>query len=84
MEKWGGGEILRRAVRGMLPKNKLRDKRIMRLRCFEGAAHPYRENLLRFPADNATKAEMKRMMQESPQVMVQAEKSAEAAQSAVR
>ncbi|MBE7180079.1 MAG: 50S ribosomal protein L13 [Terriglobus roseus] len=50
MEKWGGGEILRRAVRGMLPKNKLRDRRLMRLRCFEGEAHPYAENFLRFAA----------------------------------
>lgn len=30
--KWGGAEILRRAVRGMLPKNRLRDKRMMRLK----------------------------------------------------
>lgn len=32
MQKWGGGEILRRAVRGMLPKNKLRDRRLERLK----------------------------------------------------
>lgn len=32
MEKWGGAEILRRAVRGMLPKNRLRDVRLNRLR----------------------------------------------------
>jgi large subunit ribosomal protein L13 len=31
-EKWGGGEVLRRAVRGMLPKNRLRDKRLDRLK----------------------------------------------------
>lgn len=31
-EKWGGGEVLRRAVRGMLPKNRLRDKRLARLK----------------------------------------------------
>ncbi|KAF2210982.1 hypothetical protein CERZMDRAFT_25366, partial [Cercospora zeae-maydis SCOH1-5] len=45
MAKWGGGEILRRAVRGMLPKNRLRDVRMGRLKCFEGAEHPYRQNL---------------------------------------
>jgi large subunit ribosomal protein L13 len=33
MAKWGGGEILRRAVRGMLPKNRLRDDRMARLKC---------------------------------------------------
>lgn len=32
MEKWGGAEVLRRAVSGMLPKNKLRDKRLARLK----------------------------------------------------
>lgn len=31
--KWGGGEVLRRAVRGMLPKNRLRDDRMARLKC---------------------------------------------------
>lgn len=32
MAKWGGAEVLRRAVSGMLPKNKLRDKRLARLK----------------------------------------------------
>lgn len=32
MAKWGGAEVLRRAVRGMLPKNRLRDKRMARLK----------------------------------------------------
>ena len=32
MEKWGGSEVLRRAVRGMLPKNRLRDDRMARLK----------------------------------------------------
>lgn len=30
--KWGGSEVLRRAVRGMLPKNRLRDDRMARLK----------------------------------------------------
>jgi len=37
---------LRKAVRGMLPKNRLRDDRMGRLKCFEGLAHPYKENVL--------------------------------------
>lgn len=45
--KWGGGEVLRRAVRGMLPKNRLRDDRMARLKCFEGEGHPYKWNLVR-------------------------------------
>jgi large subunit ribosomal protein L13 len=32
MAKWGGAEVLTRAVRGMLPKNRLRDVRLRRLR----------------------------------------------------
>ncbi|KAK5718538.1 hypothetical protein LTR15_008269 [Elasticomyces elasticus] len=47
MGKWGGGEVLRRAVRGMLPKNRLRDDRMARLKCFEGQAHPYKQNIVR-------------------------------------
>lgn len=48
MEKHGGSEVLRKAVRGMLPKNRLRDKRLARLKAFEGDAHPYKDNLIRF------------------------------------
>lgn len=44
--KWGGGEVLRKAVSGMLPKNRLRKERLARLKTFEGRAHPYEENLL--------------------------------------
>lgn len=46
--KWGGGEVLRKAVKGMLPKNRLREKRMARLKVFEGTAHPYKENLVKF------------------------------------
>jgi len=48
MGKQGGSEVLRRAVSGMLPKNRLRDKRLARLKVFEGDAHPYKPNLVRF------------------------------------
>lgn len=48
MEKHGGSEVLRKAVSGMLPKNRLRKKRLARLKAFEGEAHPYDENLARF------------------------------------
>jgi len=44
----GGAEVLRRAVSGMLPKNRLRDRRLARLKAFEGRAHPYRANIVRF------------------------------------
>lgn len=48
MEKHGGSEVLRKAVSGMLPKNRLRDKRLARLKAFEGEAHPYKNNVIRF------------------------------------
>ncbi|KAF4306808.1 putative 50s ribosomal protein l13 protein [Botryosphaeria dothidea] len=54
MEKWGGAEILRRAVSGMLPKNRLRKERLARLKAFEGAAHPYRQNILKVAGQQAS------------------------------
>lgn len=48
MEKWGGSEVLRKAVSGMLPKNRLRKIRLARLRAFEGPQHPYEQNLVRY------------------------------------
>ena len=47
IEKWGGGEVLRKAVSGMLPKNRLRKGRLERLKTFEGRGNPYKENFLR-------------------------------------
>ncbi|SGY66042.1 BQ5605_C004g02615 [Microbotryum silenes-dioicae] len=40
-------QIIRRAVSGMLPKNRLRAKRLDRLMIFADAEHPYKENLLK-------------------------------------
>ncbi|KAK8848878.1 50S ribosomal protein L13 [Apiospora arundinis] len=48
MAKYGGAEVLRKAVSGMLPKNRLRDKRLARLKAFEGSAHPYKNNIIRY------------------------------------
>ncbi|EPS40444.1 hypothetical protein H072_5726 [Dactylellina haptotyla CBS 200.50] len=50
LEKFGGGEVLRRAVSGMLPKNRLRDVRLARLKVFEGVHHPYKKNILMMEA----------------------------------
>lgn len=36
-------QVIRHAVSGMLPKNKLRDKRLARLKIFPEAEHPYKE-----------------------------------------
>ena len=48
MAKLGGAEVLRKAVSGMLPKNRLRDDRLARLKAFEGEAHPYKDNIVKF------------------------------------
>lgn len=44
----GYGEILKRAVKGMIPKNKLRLARLDRLLVFDGDEHPYKENLIAY------------------------------------
>ncbi|RPB16930.1 ribosomal protein L13 [Morchella conica CCBAS932] len=46
--KYGGAEVLRRAVSGMLPKNRLRSVRLERLKAFDGFGHPYKKNLVKF------------------------------------
>jgi large subunit ribosomal protein L13 len=40
MEK-SSEQVVRRAVSGMLPKNKLRDRRLARLHIYKDATHPY-------------------------------------------
>jgi len=35
-------EVIRLAVRGMLPKNKLRDRRLKRLKVYAGPEHPHK------------------------------------------
>ena len=47
----GFGEILKKAVSGMLPKNKLRKPRLERLKVFDGADHPYKQNITAFVYD---------------------------------
>ncbi|CAO1614822.1 unnamed protein product [Parajaminaea phylloscopi] len=39
--------IIRDAVSGMLPKNKLRDRRLERLKIFAGEHNPYEQNIAR-------------------------------------
>ena len=56
--KWGGGEVLKRAVSGMLPKNRLRDKRLARLKVFEGPEHPYHRNIVRIGGQIHTTGEL--------------------------
>ena len=39
-------KVVELAVRGMLPKNKLRDRRMRRIKVFDGEKHPY-ENVIK-------------------------------------
>ena len=79
IEKWGGGEVLKKAVRGMLPKNRLRDKRLARLKVFEGMRHPYKANIVRFAGTPFTGDQPQ---VETGQVMAAIEASKEAQKSA--
>lgn len=45
MMKKDSRQVIIRGVYGMLPKNKLRDQRITRLKVFVGAEHPYADKL---------------------------------------
>ena len=48
----GYGEIIKRAVKGMIPKNKHRLVRMDRLKLFDGDDHPYKDNLIAFADEN--------------------------------
>ncbi|CCH60687.1 hypothetical protein TBLA_0D01790 [Henningerozyma blattae CBS 6284] len=50
----GYGEILRKAVHGMLPRNRLRKIRLERLKVFDGSEHPYKNNILAFAYEQKT------------------------------
>lgn len=52
IENKGYGEVLRRAVKGMIPKNKLRLVRMDRLKLYDGDEHPYKQNLVAFADEN--------------------------------
>lgn len=60
----GYGEVLKRAVLGMIPKNKMRLSRLDRLKIFDADDHPYKENLVAF-ADEVP--DMKARLQELQQ-----------------
>lgn len=48
VENKGFGWVLQKAVKGMIPKNKLRLARLDRLKVFNGDEHPYKDNLIAF------------------------------------
>ena len=54
----GYNEVLWRAVKGMIPKNKLRLARMDRLKLYDGDEHPYKENLVAF-ADEVPEVQAK-------------------------
>ena len=50
----GFGEILKKAVSGMLPKNKLRKQRLDRLKVFDGSENPYKQNITAFAHEQSS------------------------------
>lgn len=44
----GYGEILKKAVSGMLPKNSYRKSRLERLKVFDGTENPYKQNIVAY------------------------------------
>lgn len=76
VERKGYYDALRRAVRKMLPRNTLRNRRMERFKAYDGEDHPYGANLMRWndrddqfggrvtPLVDA----MKRLMESSPKV----------------
>ncbi|GME92444.1 unnamed protein product [Ambrosiozyma monospora] len=56
IENHGWGEVLKRAVSKMLPKNNHRWARLDRLKVFDGSEHPYKQNLIAW-ADEAPKVQ---------------------------
>ncbi|VEU21835.1 DEKNAAC102841 [Brettanomyces naardenensis] len=46
VKDFGYGEIIKRAVSRMLPKNKHRASRLRRLKVFDGSENPYRQNFI--------------------------------------
>lgn len=56
-DRKGGGELLRRAVSGMLPKNQLRKHRLDRLKVVEGSESPYAGNVIAFHDDAVVSGE---------------------------
>lgn len=50
----GFGEVLKKAVSGMLPKNKLRKQRLDRLKVFDGSETPYKQNITAFAHEQSS------------------------------
>lgn len=44
----GFGELLKKAVSGMLPKNSYRKTRLARLKVFDGSENPYKQNIVAY------------------------------------
>ncbi|CCE63301.1 hypothetical protein TPHA_0E02090 [Tetrapisispora phaffii CBS 4417] len=49
----GTKEVLKKAVSGMLPKNRLRKIRLERLKIFDGSEHPYKNNIMAFAKEQS-------------------------------
>ncbi len=41
LKRWNLAEVIRKAVKGMLPRNKLARKQLLKLKIYAGAEHPH-------------------------------------------
>lgn len=71
IENKGYLEIVRRAVKGMIPKNKHRLVRMDRLKVFDGDEHPYKQNLIAFGDEMAEVEEKARKLEEREKMMAE-------------
>ncbi|CAG61928.1 uncharacterized protein GVI51_L04037 [Nakaseomyces glabratus] len=71
-ENKGYGELLKKAVSGMLPKNRLRKVRLARLKVFDGAEHPYGDNFTAYALKQPKVQKLIESRQERTQVSQEA------------
>lgn len=55
----GYGELLKKAVSGMLPKNRLRKIRLERLKVFDSEDHPYKANITKIAGEETDIVKMR-------------------------
>lgn len=70
----GFKELLKRAVKNMLPRNTLRFARMERLKVFDGDEHPYKQNLIAFADEMGLVRERIKNLEEREKTMKQVEK----------
>ncbi|KAG7890473.1 hypothetical protein KL935_003968 [Ogataea polymorpha] len=74
IKDYGYGEVIKRAVSKMLPKNKHRWTRLNRLKVFDGSDHPYKQNLIAFADQQPIVLEKVKKLEEKTRLLEEYEK----------